>query len=426
MSNKWYFFLVVLFSFCIYNQADIVQGQSIFRETSLSFLNDSNMTNKTYIYFPSGDTTVYNRFFKKLDKLIFEGEGNVKILHIGGSHIQAGTLSHQIRTNLLTMFPGLAGSRGMIFPFSAAKTNNPLNYRTTSTGTWEVNKNTLKTSKYPLGLTGMCVFTNDLDATISIRLKNNDGVVYDFNKVYVLGSCDSGTRRVMLKIQDSIAIEGVYDSAKVMYSFVLPCYTDSFTLYFEKQDSVWGNFCLRGFWLDNSLPGITYVDIGVNGATVPSYLRCSYLENDLRFVKPDLCIFSIGINDASGTDFDTTYFQNNYKELIRRIRNVSPDCAILFTTNNDSFRKVGKRYHNNENGLLAQQAFYSLSEYYNAGIWDLFSFMGGLNSMKKWEEKGLGQRDKIHFTQEGYNLIGNLIYNALLSNYIDYLKTNSE
>jgi lysophospholipase L1-like esterase len=422
LSNKNYFFLVIFFIFCIYNQIDTIQAQSIFRETSLLFLNDTNNTNDTYIYFPSENTKSYDNFFKKLDKLIFEGEGNVTILHIGGSHIQAGTLSHQIRTNLLTMFPGLVGNRRMIFPFSAAKTNNPFNYRSTSTGVWEVNKNTVRNSKYPLGLTGMCIFTNDLEASVTIRLKNNDGVMYDFNSVYVLGHCDSGSMRIMLQIQDSTIIEGIYDSTKLAYFFPLPFYTNAFTLYFEKQDSSFGTFCLRGFWLDNNLPGISYVDIGVNGATVPAYLRCNYLENDLNFVKPDLCIFSIGINDASGTEFDTTYFQNNYKELIRRIRKIAPDCAILFTTNNDSFRKVGKRYYNNENGLLAQQAFYSLAEHYNAGVWDLFSFMGGLNSMKKWEEKGLSQKDKIHFTSEGYTLIGNLIYNALVSEYINYLK----
>jgi lysophospholipase L1-like esterase len=422
LSNKYFFIILLLFCTC--NQVDRLQAQSIFRDVSSFPSEDTNERKETYIYFPSGNANAYETLFKKLDQLIFEGEGNVTVLHIGGSHIQAGTLSHQIRTNLLNMFPGLVGSRGMIFPFSAAKTNNPLNYRTTYTGIWEVNKNTVRTSKYPLGLTGMCVSTNDLEASITIRLKNNDGVMYDFNTVYVLGHCDSGAMRVMLQIEDSAVIEGVYDSAKLAYSFSLPFYTNAFTLYFEEQDSTWGTFCLRGFWLDNNLPGISYVDIGVNGTSVPSYLRCSYLENDLAFVKPDLCIFSIGINDASGTEFDTTNFQNNYKELIRRIRKVSPDCAILFTTNNDSFRKVGKRYYNNENGLLAQQAFYSLANYYDAGVWDLFSFMGGLNSMKLWEAKGLAQKDKVHFTPQGYRLIGDLIYNAFVAEYINNLKNN--
>jgi lysophospholipase L1-like esterase len=229
----------------------------------------------------------------------------------------------------------------------------------------------------------------------------------------------------MLQIQDSVIVEGVYDTVRSAYCFELGTYTDAFTLFFEKKDTLWETFYLRGFWLENNLPGISYVDVGVNGASVSSYLKCSYLENDLAFVNPDMCIFSIGINDASGADFDTTYFQNNYKELIRRIRTVSPNCAILFTTNNDSFHKAGKRYYNNTNGLLAQQSFYSLAKYYNAGVWDLFSFMGGLNSMKKWEAKGLAQRDKIHFTPQGYTIIGDFVYNAFIFEYVNHLKNTS-
>jgi lysophospholipase L1-like esterase len=377
---------------------------------------------ETYIDFPTGDSNVYDDFFKKLDRLIFEGGGNLNILHIGGSHIQAGTLSHQIRINLLTAFPGMVGNRGLVFPFAAAKTNNPYNYKTTSTGVWEICRNTNRELKFPLGLSGMGLSTSDVKATISIRLRNTDNVTFDFNTIYVLGSCDSGYVRVMLQVGDSSVIEGVYDSARLAYYFRLDSYTDSFKLFFEKKDSLWETFYLRGFWLENGLRGISYVDVGVNGASVSSYLKCRYLENDLSFVNPDLCIFSIGINDASGAGFDTTYFQNNYKELIRRIRTVSPHCAILFTTNNDSFHRIGKRYYNNANGLLAKESFYSLARYYNAGVWDLFSFMGGLNSMKNWEARGLAQRDKIHFTPEGYAIIGDFVYNAFIFEYISHLK----
>ena len=423
LFNKQYFnyhFIVILLIVCAFKYGNSLQAQSIFREISTSPLEDIG---ETFVYFPTGDTAAYGNFFKKLDKLVFEGKGNINILHIGGSHIQAGTLSNQIRTNILNMFSGLVGSRGMVFPFSVVpKNNNPLNYRTTYTGVWDFARNTQRPPKFPLGLTGMCIASMDTNASVSIRLRNNDGIIYDFNKVYVLGHCDSGYMRPMLQIQDSIIVEGVYDSAKLAYSFDLPCYADFLTLFFETKGSLWESFYLRGFWLENGLPGISYIDIGVNGATVSSYLRCSYLEKDLELVKPDFCIFSIGINDASGTDFDTILFQNNYKELIHRIRKVSPDCAILFTTNNDSFRKTGKRYYNNANGLLAQQSFHSLAKHYNAGVWDLFHFMGGLNSMKKWEEKGLAQKDKIHFTPQGYSFIGDLIYNALVSEYIKHLK----
>ena len=60
---------------------------------------------------------------------------------------------------------------------------------------------------------------------------------------------------------------------------------------------------------------------------------------------------------------------------------------------------------------------------YGGGFWDLFDIMGGLESMKKWEEAGLARRDKIHFTDEGYAIIGDLLYNALMDKYIEHLRS---
>ena len=377
--------------------------------------------------YPSGDTTAYYAFFEKLDKLIFEGEGNVTILHIGGSHIQAGTFSHQVRSNFLESFPGIIGSRGMLFPFTAAETNNPYNYRTESTGEWEVSKNINPNPPFALGLSGITIAPKDTTARIGIQMRNTEKLCFDFNTVYVLGHCDSGWIVPVIQIDDSVNIEGFYEPDRLAYCFDLEKSVDAFRLSFKMaDDTLWEPFYLRGFWVENQLPGLTYADIGVNSASVPSYLKCSYLENDLSFVKPDLCIFSIGINDASGKNFDTAQFQQNYKELIQRIKTSYPDCAVLFTTNNDSYTKLRQTYHNNPNGLLAQKAFLSLATHYNTGVWDLFSFMGGLTSMKKWEQEGLARKDKVHFTPQGYRLLGDLLYNAILTEYIKYLDAKKQ
>ncbi len=111
--------------------------------------------------------------------------------------------------------------------------------------------------------------------------------------------------------------------------------------------------------------------------------------------------------------------------LIAKIKKVSPSCEFIFITNNDSYKRYKRRYYNNTNGLLAKEAFYQLAEKYNAGIWDLFTIMGGLTSMKKWEEKNLAQRDKIHFTVKGYQLLGDLFYNALMKEYMNHLQNKS-
>ena len=47
--------------------------------------------------------------------------------------------------------------------------------------------------------------------------------------------------------------------------------------------------------------------------------------------------------------------------------------------------------------------------------------MGGLGSIQSWEYAGLAQHDKIHFTTQGYDIVGNLLYNALMDAYREHV-----
>ena len=69
-------------------------------------------------------------FLRKWHRVTTTGQGSVNIIHMGGSHVQAGVFPNQVRTNLLSSHPSLVGGRGMIFPYSAAaKCNNPDDYK---------------------------------------------------------------------------------------------------------------------------------------------------------------------------------------------------------------------------------------------------------------------------------------------------------
>ena len=406
--KKYYAFLIGLFL------SLSVKSQSLFIPIDTSMM--SFETN--YLFFPQVNTLT--NFFQKWDTLFFEGEGTVNILHIGGSHVQAGVFSHTLRTNLLNVYPHLTANRGIAFPFSAAKTNNPYNYKTFYEGKWDAYRNVNREIPYPLGLTGMLIVAQDEEAMVGMSMRNNDGICFDFDRIRLLGYSDS--QQVKPVMQTAVGVfDGEYDPITKSYLFNLPSYIDSFYVKFIPCDSVWEPFYLRGFIFENQLPGISYHSVGVNGASVPSYLKCELFENDLSFIKPDLCIFAIGINDASGDSFDTLIFIQNYKALIESIRRVSPDCEFIFITNNDSYKRHRRRYYNNTNALLAEQAFMQLAQTYHSGVWNLFRIMGGLESMKVWETNGLAKRDKIHFTNQGYKLLGDLFYNALMKSYLDYL-----
>lgn len=143
------------------------------------------------IHFPSGDSTAFVRFFNKLDTLLFLGEGDVNIVHIGGSHVQSGTFSNRMRRNLLSMRYGIEGGRGVVFPFSVAKSNTPTSYYSSYTGKWIACRNSQPKTPLRMGLTGMAASTSDPSATVTIvsRERNPMGSPYDFrfDRVQVLG-----------------------------------------------------------------------------------------------------------------------------------------------------------------------------------------------------------------------------------------------
>lgn len=53
--------------------------------------------------------------------------------------------------------------------------------------------------------------------------------------------------------------------------------------------------------------------------------------------------------------------------------------------------------------------------------WDLFTATGGKNSCRKWYTQHLMSKDRIHFTQRGYEDQGVLLYRALMNAYNAHL-----
>ena len=352
---------------------------------------------------PAGASPTYDLFLRKLDTLVRTGGTDVRVLHVGGSHVQGGAMSDRLRRHFMSLRYGVDGGRGLVFPFSAAGTNTPVSYRSFYSGNWE-SANCLKPRETTLGLTGMAIMAQDTSARVVIDLMPREMHLlqqrYTFKSVDVLGE---GTMEPVLLLGPKDTLRGVKGH------FVLPCYTDWLQLAFEGS----GSYTLRGLYLDKPNQGFSLMEAGVNGAATTSWLRCDLWEEDLHRVMPDLVIFSIGINDIQGAEFDADRFKKHYRELIRTVRKVNPYCAILMTGINDSWRRRSVNEHTEE----AEEAFRELARECAGVFWDWYHIMGGNGSMARWEEAGLAQADKIHFTPAGYRLVADLLFDAILESW---------
>ncbi len=419
--KKWLAFIMLLFAYGML----VAQDSTLLKPVpKLPFAH----FDRNRIVFP-GDSTAMERFFSKMDSVVFLGQGNVSIMHIGGSHVQAGVFTQQFRDDLLSIGDDLMGGQYFVFPFTAGGTNNPSHFMVSSTGSWTYCRNAVrKETDKRMGLAGAAITTTDPNATVSIVSRSRRPTEltpeFSFNKVTLIGFSETDNVMPVVSYDDTTR-QGQYNDYQSTYTFLLPALTDSICIRF---DTMPGEFTLTGVLLENGASGISVHGVGVNGASVPSYLRCDDFERDLELIKPDLIIFGIGINDAAEKDFEKRTFMKNYDDLIQIIQRVNPDCALLFLTNNDSYKRVRvkkkRRYEVNPNGKIVEDAFMEMGKQYNAAVWDQFDIMGGLRSMSDWEKAGLAQKDKVHFTNAGYQLLGDLLYNALITSYLEHVKSN--
>lgn len=354
----------------------------------------------------------------KIDDLLFKGQGQIHVVHIGGSHIQADMWSDRMRQRLQTFFPGVRGSRGLIFPFKMAKTNNPYNYKPEYTGSWDACRCVQRPNGCSLGLTGISVTTRDSVTSLKISFRGEDYPQYAFNRIRVFHDVDDRSFEAFVA-DESVSHERAVDAHYGATVFRLSEHQTSIEFEFKKTRAGQDHFTLHGVSLESDDPGFVYHAIGVNGAATISYRRCSLFTQHMKAIDPDLVVFSIGINDANGPNFDQRRYERNYDTLVARVKAANPNAAILFTTNNDSYYK---RRYANKNAELVRESMLRLAKRHGAAVWDMYGVMGGLGSIKKWELAGLANRDKIHLLKPGYVHVADLMFNALMKSYDEHLE----
>lgn len=355
------------------------------------------------------------QLFEKLEKLVRTGEGRINIVQIGGSHVQAGTFSGQIRSRMQQINGDMNAGWGYMFPYRISRTNSPFGYYIRYTGRWQSCRNVERRKVCSLGIGGISATTTGENAKLTLLLEDENKLDYRFNQLRIFYETNRADYSVSV---DSLYLKSV-EKTNDYIEFTLNTIVDSLNIIIQKKGSSEGSFTLHGITTESAPNGILYNSIGINGAHVPAFLRCDLFEEQLKILQPDLVILGLGINDAYVRRFSQNQFEDNYSELIRSIRRASPKTAIIFITNNDSY--MYRRYVN-KNGEKVEESMYKLADKFKCGVWDMYKVMGGLNSIVLWERNGLAQHDKIHFTREGYLTLGDLFFTAFLQSFENYVE----
>jgi lysophospholipase L1-like esterase len=357
-------------------------------------------------------------FYEKLVELRNGSKSVVNILHIGDSHIQADYLSGAMRALLQEKF-GNAGL-GLSFPGRAVRTNeSPLIY-SSSKGEWESNKITAPPTKASIGLSGATLATKGEGNTITIRTTSPD---YHFNKMklffdkdiisYHIQVKDSAGR--MLAMAGSFTDEAYPNVSKIK----LPYPVSEIHLEAHKALPQQRQLTIHGVSLESSSPGILYHITGINGARYRHYVSSPEFVRQSVALEASLIIISLGTNEASDHPDLDPKISAQITQLVNELKKVNPASIILLTTPADGFKKKTLR---NPGVRTLRDKIIDAASINRLPYWNLYDVAGGNHAADKWKKWELLQSDGIHFTKNGYDLQGQLLFDALVKGYNEYVR----
>lgn len=360
-------------------------------------------------------------FFEKLVQLKMTGKGKVNIVHIGDSHIQADFLTDVVRKNFQRDF-GNAG-RGLIVPGRLAGTNEPMNIRTSSSAPalWKAKRAIYINQPLPIGIGGITLNTDQPGASIQIRM-NDQLMDYSFNTITLFYQKDitSFNFHILDSASRPVAtIENLNGEPFAHYARVnLPYALNEVIIQAEKPSEEQKQATIYGINLENGRDGVVYHAIGVNGAKYMHYNAALHFARQTQALQPDLFIISLGTNESVEYPYIDKNFSEHIHKLVQSLSEYNPQARFILVTPPDAFRRKVRPNPGIET-VRSQIIQYAVEN--GLAFWDMYKVNGGKNSAAQWRMQGLLRPDGIHFSKDGYIYQGNLLYDAILKRYNQYV-----
>lgn len=345
----------------------------------------------------------------------------VNVVHIGDSHLQADVATAVVRKHLQADY-GDAG-RGLVTPLKMAGTNEPRDYSLRATeGEWSASKLMKRPWATAMGFTGTSAAPMSGVGAITVATLSRTGTPQMFDCVRIFHSGRPTLSTAFPNVAQSI-------SADTLVSEI--------TLYkpissLEVNISLPSGEALYGVSLERTRPGgLLYHVIGNNGATYLSYNAIADFSAGVSLLKPHLIILSLGANEAFGSiSSDDMY--NSIDVMVSALQRQCPDAQILLTTPMECQRSTtvkrrvkgrGRRHRTvttraytvNTRVATMRDAILRYGREHNIPTYDFYEIAGGAGASSKWAAAGMMSPDRIHNSVKGYNVQGELLYDALKS-----------
>ena len=166
---------------------------------------------------------------------------------------------------------------------------------------------------------------------------------------------------------------------------------------------------------------LTYTDIGINGATCETFSTPDKI-NEMQAEHPDLLILSFGTNESHNRGYNALHHYQQMDIFVRMLRTAMPGVPILMTTPPGSYQGRRRSYSLNPRTAIAVQTIHRFARDNGIAVWDMFTIVGGgRRACLNWQSAKMMRPDHVHYTAEGYVFQGQMLYQAIVKAYNDYV-----
>lgn len=452
-------------------------GKTVFAQSS-----ENNVFSEPVLDSISSINTILNPevltpFFKQLQNLETTKQGKIRMVQVGDSHIQADFSTNIIKDIFQQKFGN--GGLGFVFPHRLVKTNGTSKVNFKSNAAFSSSRNVRPADENSIGISGYTISTNNKNAVIEVDIKeeqdfantikiitpNNSpffniglsnetkialekqtiqaknhkvkkgetlssisrkyGVPVDFIKKQNALKSNNLAIGKTLKVGEEKQIEN--EVSKPNFDMVTLAQSNQSVVYHSPKaidkfyliaDESTSDYKLSGLLLENNQSGITFSGIGVNGAKLSDYNQFDLFFEQMQVLEPNLIIVSLGTNESFNRLAASDYIAN-LEVFVSKMKKTNPNTAILVTTSPPS--TLHKRY---ENTYIAEYSkaiieFANINK--NIAVFDLYQAFGGENGVKQNKQKNFLAKDEVHYTKTGYEAQGQMLADALLNAYQNYI-----
>ncbi len=350
------------------------------------------------------------KLFEKFNRLQICGDEQIRILHIGDSHIQSDIFTNQVRRHFAEHFFHLIGPPAIGFPYHLLNASQPITLKVLCTGNWNSYTSNPQNNHAVLGFDA---YTTDSCAhKIMVEINNKAIQNVNFNTLKIITNTSNNAQFKNPLITNCIE-QKINDTVSIL-TFKLNDFVDSIILNL-RIDSLSQPFKLYGIVPENDDPGIVYHIAGINGAKASTFSK-TLLPYFIKHNSYDWIIISLGTNDVYSTKIDSSFITQNFQQLIKSIKTINPDVSILLTTPMEHYYKKQRINHHVE---FVREVIFSVAQYEHCAVWDFYQVAGGKGSADQWYNANLMKADKLHLNIDGYHLMANLFFEAFMNTYVN-------